>query len=65
MFKRLPPEIIRYIYEYDDTYKQYFSKYILYLLDNQKFYPLHVLPQGSYYFERNIRKFIIVKPTLK
>ena len=64
MFKQLlPKEIVSYIYSYDDTYKKYFSQYVLYLLDKQKFYPLEVLPSGSYMYSLRLRKFVCKDPS--
>jgi len=64
MLKRLPLDIVRYIYTFDDTYKQYFTRYVLYLLDRQRFYPIEVMPYGQYTYNAQFRKFVCTNPHL-
>jgi len=64
MLKKLPIEIVRHIYSFDNTYKHYFTKYVLYLLDKQRFYPMEILPFGEYTYSAQFRKFICTNPNL-
>lgn len=58
MFDKLPDDIIRKIYEYDDTYRQKYNlvmKKLMVVFDSYNRYILHQLFQNDLYFNINLQ----------